>query len=143
MVNYTDYQGFQLWQDDEEPWEHRTDFQKLDTLVVDHGTKSNRPSSAPDGAMYLATDENVLYQYNSGTSSWDTRLGGNDGTAGLQATNTDLSTVTGNTVGVSRATDDGTNTPSGHAELCLWVDRSGNGDTAWQIIGTETYIEVA
>ena len=61
---------------------------------------------------------------------------------GLQVTNTDLTTVAGGTVGVSQATDDGTNTPSGHAELCLWVDRDGAGDTAWQIVGTETYIEV-
>ena len=60
----------------------------------------------------------------------------------FQATNTDLSTVAGETVGASLATDDGTNTPSGHAEVCLWVDRDGNGDTAWQVIGSETYIEV-
>ena len=67
----------------------------------------------------------------------------NGGNGGLEYTNEDLTTVSGSTVGESRATDDGTNTPSGHAELCLWVDRDGAGDTAWQIVGTETYIEVA
>lgn len=61
---------------------------------------------------------------------------------GLEYWNEDLSeNAFGSIVGVSRATDDGTNTPSGHAELCLWVDRDGEGDTAWQIVGTETYIE--
>lgn len=41
MVNYTTHHSFQLWQDDETGWEHRTDFDKLDTLLKGMGSNGD------------------------------------------------------------------------------------------------------
>ena len=101
-------------------------------------TTENRNYNLPE-----AGDEDWHIPVNENWNSIDEDMQNALDDGGLQVSNVDLSTVTGDTVGVSRATDDGTNTPSGHAELCLWVDRDGAGDTAWQIVGTETYIEVS
>lgn len=74
MPDKTDYLGLQLWDDSEEGWEHRSDFKTLDTRAVDHGSIDNRPDTAPPGALYLATDCNILYQW-ANSEGWIERAG--------------------------------------------------------------------
>lgn len=74
MPDRTNYLGLQLWSDGEENWEHRSDFEKLDTRVIDHGPIDDRPEMAPHGALYLATDWNILFQWNN-KEGWIERAG--------------------------------------------------------------------
>lgn len=69
MVNSTTNHSFQLFQDGEEPWEHRTDLKKLDWKVIIKDTKANRPASPTSGTWYLATDEPAMYHYDG--SAWN------------------------------------------------------------------------
>lgn len=55
---------------------HFYDFADLvDQLLADAGPASGMDSSYSDGAFYLATDENILYQYDEATDSWNDRAG--------------------------------------------------------------------
>ena len=140
MAEPTPRFGLDIFEAGDEEWDHTDTVEFVDEYAIDRGELADRPTEGEyDGEFYFAVDEATLYHWDADAGEWAVAFGRG---AGLEYENTDLSTVTGSTPGVSRATDDGTNTPSGHAELCLWVDRDGDGDMAWQIVGTETYIKV-
>ena len=69
MPNYTDNHELQLFSDSEEPWEHRSDFEHLDTAVEIRDIDSERSNYDPkDGALFLATDTGEVYLGDG--SSW-------------------------------------------------------------------------
>lgn len=73
MVDFTDNHAYQLFADDELPWEHRSDMESLDTDVEIRDTDANRSNYTPkDGAKYVATDTGTVYLGDG--SSW-TKLG--------------------------------------------------------------------
>lgn len=67
----TDYHNFDEYNQGE-TWDYNGEFQTLDALVWKTGTLTNRPDTAPDDRLYLATDEGTLYQYDGGAGSWTT-----------------------------------------------------------------------
>lgn len=55
MPDHTPNHGFQLWQNGEGNWEHRTDFERIDERLELRGSvESDRPDTAPDGTKFLA-----------------------------------------------------------------------------------------
>lgn len=66
MVDQTTNMSFQLWSDGEEPWEHRTDFEKLDDLFSGNDTaialtfEDNATAPSADGEIRMnASDVKV------------------------------------------------------------------------------------
>ena len=59
---------FQLWADGQEPWEHRSDFEKLDTRVEISDLGANRGNYTPkNGAIFRATDTRKVYKGDGST----------------------------------------------------------------------------
>lgn len=88
MPSYTPNHEFQLFADDETPWEHRTDFQKLDTRTPIVDTAANRVNwVAKTDALYFAYDTNTIYRGNG--SSWVSM-----GELGSEGGGTDFGTAT-------------------------------------------------
>lgn len=62
MPTYTDNHELQLWGQNEAPWEHRADFEKLDTRVPIADTDANRVNYTPKAnAWFYATDTKAVY----------------------------------------------------------------------------------
>lgn len=60
--NTTVNHAYQLWADGQTDWEHRTDFEALDTDVEIRDTDANRTQyTAKQGALYRATDTGAVY----------------------------------------------------------------------------------
>ena len=63
MPTNTPNHGYQLFGQHETGWEHRTDFQKLDTDVEIRDTDANKANYTPKaGAKFKATDTGAEYR---------------------------------------------------------------------------------
>lgn len=74
MVDLTDNHEFQLWADNEERWEHRSDFETLEQRVWVRDEDAALNDYEPhDGALFLATDTETVYlgDGNSWTLKWN------------------------------------------------------------------------
>lgn len=61
------------YQEGDTGWSHSDTVEFVDEYGIDRGTLANRPSSGTyDDELYYAEDQGLLYQWDSGTSSWDT-----------------------------------------------------------------------
>lgn len=62
MPNYSDNHDYQLFEDNEEEWEHRTDFENLDIDVEIRDTEESLNDYTPkNGALFRATDTGTIY----------------------------------------------------------------------------------
>lgn len=74
MVDLTDNHEFQLWADNEEQWEHRSDFETLEQKVWVRDEDAALNNYEPhDGSLFLATDTEDVYlgDGNSWTLKWN------------------------------------------------------------------------
>lgn len=63
MPTYTQNHDFQLFGDDEKPWEHRSDFENLDTKLEIRDSDANKTNYTPkSGAKFVATDTGNRYR---------------------------------------------------------------------------------
>ena len=74
--NETDYHSWALPDEGATEWhtEYYETVDDIDQKLFKHGPSASRDSEAPDGALYWATDEHTLYQYDAGLGQW-TELG--------------------------------------------------------------------
>ena len=60
----------------DEDWSHTDTVETLDELAVDRGPIDDRPASGDyDDEFYYATDQRVLWRWDSGTSDWNAAAG--------------------------------------------------------------------
>lgn len=73
MPEETDYQSWRKPPDGYEGWGdyYRNFLDDLDAKAFRYGPGTDRPSSAPEGALWYDTEDEVLYQYNGG--GWERR----------------------------------------------------------------------
>lgn len=75
MPTYTPNHDFQVYSQNETPWEHGSDFEKLDTAVEIRDAEANRTGYTPKiGAKFFSSDTGVVYVGN-GTAWVKTNLG--------------------------------------------------------------------
>lgn len=75
MPEETDYHGWVKPDPGQDNWQEAY-YNLLDTLDARTpipGPVSDRPETAPDGALWYATDEELLYQYDADAGEWDVR----------------------------------------------------------------------
>ena len=76
MVDNTPRHGFQIFEDGEEDWEHRTDFELLDKLVSESGDYADRPATGEyPNELYHALDRRILYRWDDETEEWEAIAG--------------------------------------------------------------------
>lgn len=72
MPDETERHAFQLWEDGETNWEHRSDFELLDQLVTKRGPIAERPAEgSADNVLYHAVDQRIVYRWDDGQGSWE------------------------------------------------------------------------
>lgn len=70
MVDYTANHELQLWEQQEEPWEHRSDLGKIDTALPITDVEANLNQYEPkSGAQFHAEDTDAMYRGDG--SNWN------------------------------------------------------------------------
>lgn len=79
MADNTSRFGLNTYSQGDDNWSHNDTVKLLDELAENRDVKSNRPTSGTyDNEVYHATDENIFYRWDSGSSSW-VAVGGKGG----------------------------------------------------------------
>lgn len=106
MPNYTDNHDYQLFENNEEPWEHRTDFSALDIDIEIRDTESNLNDYTPkDGAMFRATDTGAIYLGNGSDWSVADLSAGSVNVEAISIGNSELVTdLTGSNLSITNGT---------------------------------------
>jgi hypothetical protein len=74
MASTTDRFGLDTYSSGEE-WDHTDTVQLLDEIGVEKDIKTNRPAGTYDNELFFATDERILYRYETDDSSWNVIAG--------------------------------------------------------------------
>jgi hypothetical protein len=75
MPTPSENHGFDLYDQGETPWTHRDDFEDLDKRLELRGGLSERPADAPDGTLFIETDESdgtpgARWRYDADAGQW-------------------------------------------------------------------------
>lgn len=75
MPKETDFHGWTKPDPGQDDWEqyYYDLLDSLDAKAFRYGPVSDRPNSAPDGALWYETEDEILTQYDADTSSWNAR----------------------------------------------------------------------
>lgn len=68
----TNWRNLRTYSDGEEDWDHTDVVQDVDADLPVRGALADRPTSAPEGALYRAEDARLLYRYDPTNSRADT-----------------------------------------------------------------------
>ena len=76
MASPTPRLGLDRFDQGDDNWDHTDTVDTLDELAVETDTIANRPASGDyDDELYLATDQQILYQWDATASDWDAVAG--------------------------------------------------------------------
>lgn len=75
MPEETDYHGWVKPDPGQQDWEEHyyTLLDTLDARAFRYGPVADRPTTAPDGALWYATGDEILFQYDADAGSWTRR----------------------------------------------------------------------